>query len=101
MPLDATLLANAMDTGDCRVSHDSQVTQDMRKIRHVSSADSAPDNGKGLAVIGTKSASILTTLFYKAFINIWSDAVTDSIMEYWLSFVIMRAQAGASYGRGS
>ncbi|OAX31319.1 hypothetical protein K503DRAFT_777687 [Rhizopogon vinicolor AM-OR11-026] len=35
-----------------------------------------------------KSASIYTTLFYKAFINIWSNDVTDSITEYWLSFVI-------------
>ncbi|OJA16769.1 hypothetical protein AZE42_12086 [Rhizopogon vesiculosus] len=46
------------------------------------------DNGKELAVIGTKSAGIHTTLFYKAFINIWSDVVTDPITEYWLSFVI-------------
>ncbi|OJA07537.1 hypothetical protein AZE42_08523 [Rhizopogon vesiculosus] len=66
MPLAVTLLANAVD---------------IAKLF-------ARDKGKELASIGTKSASIHTTLFYKAFINIESDAITDTITEYCLSFVI-------------
>jgi hypothetical protein len=49
---------------------------------------SARDNSKEPAVISTKPMSIHTTQFYKAFIDIWPDTVTDPITEHWLSFVI-------------
>ncbi|OJA15213.1 hypothetical protein AZE42_12519 [Rhizopogon vesiculosus] len=66
MPLAATLLANAVEIAESLMTPKSH-------------------KNKELAVIGTKPASIHTIQFYEAFINIWSDAVTDPTTEHWLS----------------
>lgn len=89
-PLAATLLDTEKDveTTEPLITHKSSKKWGRSRSRQ-RGADSPGDTStKEPAIISTKLASVHMTQVDEAFIDFWSDAITDPITENWPSFVI-------------